>query len=105
MPLWKWTEGEGLPWPLTSALSVLLAPLFGAAIPNEYSRSPAALLSGAAPEMASLGVILRAHGAQWGRRAEPSSTGDPSARRGTEAFVARRRVSPCSGVVQGSILA
>ncbi len=55
--------------PATSALSVLLAPPVGAATPTEYSRSPAALLSAATPEMASVGVILGAHGGAVGAQA------------------------------------
>jgi hypothetical protein len=56
----------------TSALSVLLAPPFGAAMPNEYSRSPAALLSTVTPGMASVGVILGAHGGAVGAQAAQS---------------------------------
>jgi len=64
----------------TSALSVLLAPPVGAAMPNEYSRSPAALLSGVSPEMASVGVILGAHGGAVGAQNAPGGTGGRTGR-------------------------
>jgi len=69
--------------PPTSVLSVLLAPLFGAAKPNECSRSPGALLSSVSPEMASVGVILGAHGGAVGAQAAQSpavGTGSHAAR-------------------------
>jgi len=44
-------------------------------MPNEYSRSPAALLSDIAPEIASVGVILGAHGGAVGAQALPVELG------------------------------
>ena len=77
-------------------------------MPNEYSRSPAALLSGVAPEMASFGVILGAHGGAMGAQGcafVHRRPGCPPRYRGAEAFVARRPVVSSVGVVPGSILA
>ena len=70
-PTWSFVGLAGLE-PANSALSVLLAPPFGAAMPNEYSRSPAALLSATTPELASVGVILGAHGGAMGAQAAQS---------------------------------
>ena len=69
--------------PASLALSVLLAPLLGAAMPIEYSPSTAALLSGTVPQMTSVGVILGAHGSAMGAQDAQSpaaGTGSHAAR-------------------------